>query len=89
VWKTRGGASDAEFTGIAEKTQRTLWTDKVRDGHAYAGQLTELTLHAACSACAGDYEDPERSAPTEEFLDEEYDGEYEVATTADEKTGAQ
>ena len=92
LWKTRGGASDAELTGVAEKTQQSLRTDETRYGvcaDANADRLGELTLHAACSACAGDYEDPERSAPPEELPNEEYEGEYEAANKADEKTAAQ
>lgn len=90
LWKTRSASRDAELTEIDEKTQRTPRTDKVRDGvQVRAERLGGLALHAACSACAGDYEDPERSAPPEEFSDEEYEGEYGAATTEDEKAGAQ
>ena len=90
VWKTPEDAAVAEFTEIDEKTQRTPTAKKSRGGvGSFVSQRCGLALHAACSACAGDYENPERSAAPEEFPDEEYEGEYEAATTADEKTGAQ
>jgi hypothetical protein len=80
LWKTRGGVRGAEFTATAGKRQR-------RRGASIAGGTEPLprvptSQAAACSACAGDYEYPERTALPEEFLDEEYDGENEVATIA-------
>ena len=90
LWKTRGASRDAELTEIDEKTQRSSTAKTGRGGvDVHTNQLGELTLHAACSACTGDYENPERSAPPSEFSDEEYEGEHEAATTANEKTVAQ
>lgn len=50
----------------------------------YSGDLRDADLAplrlAACSACAGDYEDPERTAgpDEEEFAEREYQGEDTV-----------
>lgn len=89
LWKTLGASTDAEFTGITQETQQALRMVKGRgDARGFKSEHGGPGLHAACSACAGDYEDPERTAPPEELLDEEYEGEYEAATTAKEKTGA-
>lgn len=95
LWKTPSGVSDAEFTGIDEKTQRSFAPNMSRGRvDSLANRLRRQTLHAACSACVGDYEDPERTTPSKEFPDEEYEGESEAATTtgvnsAKEKSGTQ
>jgi hypothetical protein len=96
VWKTW---SDGESTGIpgkaqqisgkaSERASQTSAIGEIRDGvRGLAVQSVGLTPHAECSACPGDYEDPERSVPSQEFPDEEYDGEYEPRDFAGDGAG--
>jgi hypothetical protein len=96
VWKTWSGAESTRIPGKAqqipgkasERASQTSAIGEIRDGvRGFTVQLGGLMPRAECSACAGDYEDPESSAPSQEFPDEEYDGEYEPRHFAGDGAG--
>jgi hypothetical protein len=80
MWKTLARARTPDFMRSVGKRQRC-------GGGGSLFSVMAAPSFAACSACAGDYEDPERTAGPDDCRDPEYDGDDEATPERDGDAG--